>query len=118
MSIRYCEFPRAKGLEFKVNISINESTSVVTIPSFDIKVQQTTYTMAGTTFTLAEGDQIFMTAKGLQHCIWIPDTDTSTGEDQGYITEPTNPFPQTGECYWLVNKTKGGDLWLVLEVAE
>lgn len=103
MNINKLTYPSGKGLAWSVDINITEDFSV-TIPAFDISVNGATHTMSGATFTLNDGDTVYMTAMGL----------VVENGNEGAIPVEKESFQETGSCYWLVSRS--GDVVLVLEV--
>lgn len=103
MNINKLTYPSGKGLAWSVDINIAEDFSV-TIPAFDISVNGATHKMSGSTFTLNDGDTVYMTAMGL----------VVENGNEGAIPVEKESFQETGSCYWLVSRS--GDVVLILEV--
>lgn len=121
--IRILKFPKGQGIDFKANVNITEATGNVNIDTFTFNCKGHDYNIPADNFTLATGDQIFITPSGLFHGIWVPDENKENenpadNSRQGHVIPPTEVFPETGAYCWIVNRLENGQDYLVLEIEE
>lgn len=92
-------FPKDCGINFKADVTINDSHVAVSDFTFELNSQQ--HQITGGAFDMAVGDTIYITPQGLQKV-----------SEKEY---PAQVF-ENGAAYWLVSMIK--DDILVLEVEE
>ena len=95
------QFPKGQGLAFSVEIT--ESGSTVDIPAFVFEVNSKQYPMAAETFTLADGDTVYITPSGLARMAYDQDAKSTP--------YPADRF-DNGVAYWLVQRVNGENIRL------
>ena len=91
-------FPKGLGMDYAAPVVENDD-GTVTVAEFAFTLEGVVYEIAGGTFTLAKGDIVYITMKGLMQCKGA-DEETKTAAE---YPDDSVKFPNNS-VHWLLTK--------------